>query len=116
MGLGAAYIAGFEFAIKMGYDYIFEMDADFSHNPSDLLKLKAACEKDGNDMAVGSRYVEGVNVVNKNVLDLSEKTWEIGAEVNQIRATQLNQIFNESPISVRIRMMIASWLMRSASA
>ena len=64
MGLGAAYIAGFGFAIEKGYDYIFEMDADFSHNPNDLLKLKAACEKDGNDMAVGSRYVEGVNVVN----------------------------------------------------
>ena len=62
-GLGTAYIHGFKWAIEKQYDYIFEMDADFSHNPDDLIKLKGACEA-GADMAVGSRYVNGVNVVN----------------------------------------------------
>lgn len=62
-GLGTAYIAGFEWAIERKYDYIFEMDADFSHNPDDLLKLREACSK-GADVAVGSRYIKGVNVVN----------------------------------------------------
>ncbi len=63
-GLGTAYIAGFKWALEMGYDYIFEMDADFSHNPNDLIRLYNACHKGGNDMAIGSRYVTGVNVVN----------------------------------------------------
>ncbi len=63
-GLGTAYIAGFKWGIVHGYEYIFEMDADFSHNPQDLLHLLAACETEGFDMAVGSRYVTGVNVVN----------------------------------------------------
>ena len=62
-GLGTAYIAGFKVAIEKGYEYIFEMDADFSHNPDDLIRLREACVK-GADMAVGSRYVSGVNVVN----------------------------------------------------
>lgn len=61
-GLGTAYIHGFKWAIAKRYDYIFEMDADFSHNPSDLLRLHAAC-KSGSDVAVGSRYKKGVNVV-----------------------------------------------------
>lgn len=64
LGLGTAYIAGFRRAIEMGYDYIFEMDADFSHNPNDLLALRRACADEGADVAVGSRYVTGVNVVN----------------------------------------------------
>ena len=64
MGLGTAYIAGFKWALKGQYDYIFEMDADFSHNPNDLIKLYKACKEDGFDMAIGSRYVTGVNVVN----------------------------------------------------
>ena len=64
LGLGTAYIAGFKYAIKEGYDYVFEMDADFSHNPRDLERLLQACEEDGNDVAIGSRYVKGVNVVN----------------------------------------------------
>lgn len=64
LGLGTAYIAGFKWAIEHRYDYIFEMDADFSHNPEDLLRLKAACHDNGADMAIGSRYVSGVNVVN----------------------------------------------------
>lgn len=61
-GLGTAYIHGFKWAIEREYDYIFEMDADFSHNPSDLLRLLKACEN-GADVAVGSRYKKGVNVV-----------------------------------------------------
>jgi dolichol-phosphate mannosyltransferase len=63
-GLGTAYIYGFKYALKNGYKYIFEMDADFSHNPKDLLKLYRACSQQGNDVAIGSRYVKGVNVVN----------------------------------------------------
>ena len=63
-GLGTAYIAGFKWAIEHKYDYIFEMDADFSHNPEDLLKLYDACANKGADVAIGSRYVSGVNVVN----------------------------------------------------
>ncbi|MBR5764755.1 MAG: polyprenol monophosphomannose synthase, partial [Bacteroidaceae bacterium] len=64
LGLGTAYIPGFKWAIEKGYDYIFEMDADFSHNPEDLPRLYNACAVDGNDVAIGSRYVSGVNVVN----------------------------------------------------
>ena len=63
-GLGKAYIAGFHWALERDYQYIFEMDCDFSHNPSDLIRLHAACAEDGADMAIGSRYVTGVNVVN----------------------------------------------------
>lgn len=64
LGLGTAYIRGFEWALQEGYDYVFEMDADFSHDPNDLPRLYAACHDEGNDVAVGSRYVTGVNVVN----------------------------------------------------
>lgn len=63
MGLGTAYIHGFKWALKNNYQYIFEMDADFSHNPEDLYKLYTACVN-GADVAIGSRYVKGVNVVN----------------------------------------------------
>ena len=63
-GLGTAYIAGFRWSLEHGYDYTFEMDADFSHNPDDLLKLHAACRDEGADLSIGSRYVSGVNVVN----------------------------------------------------
>ncbi len=63
-GLGTAYIAGFRYAIQQGYNYIFEMDADFSHNPEDLVRLYEACAEQGYDLAIGSRYVTGVNVVN----------------------------------------------------
>ncbi len=63
LGLGTAYIHGFRWALERSYEYIFEMDADFSHNPDDLVKLLAACEQ-GADMSIGSRYVKGVNVVN----------------------------------------------------
>ena len=64
LGLGTAYIAGFRWAIEKKYDYIFEMDADFSHNPDDLPRLYAACHDEGADLSIGSRYVSGVNVVN----------------------------------------------------
>ncbi len=63
-GLGTAYVHGFKWALKNHYDYIFEMDADFSHNPADLEKLYDACHFGGADLAIGSRYVTGVNVVN----------------------------------------------------
>ncbi|MBE6304254.1 MAG: polyprenol monophosphomannose synthase [Bacteroidales bacterium] len=64
LGLGTAYIAGFKWALKEGYEYVFEMDADFSHNPDDVPRLYKACAVDGADLSVGSRYVTGVNVVN----------------------------------------------------
>ncbi len=63
-GLGTAYIRGFKYALNQGYEYVFEMDADFSHNPLDLIELYNACEKPEVQMVVGSRYVTGVNVVN----------------------------------------------------
>lgn len=64
LGLGTAYITGFKFALAQGYSYIFEMDADFSHNPDDLTRLYRACKEGDADMSIGSRYVSGVNVVN----------------------------------------------------
>ncbi len=64
LGLGTAYITGFKWALEHGYEYIFEMDADFSHNPNDVLKLHKACSEEGADVAIGSRYISGVNVVN----------------------------------------------------
>ena len=63
-GLGTAYIHGFKWSLKHAYQYIFEMDADFSHNPKDLVRLYAACAEEGADLSIGSRYVKGVNVVN----------------------------------------------------
>jgi dolichol-phosphate mannosyltransferase len=63
-GLGTAYIAGFKYALDNGYHYICEMDADFSHNPEDLVRLQAECDEKGADVAIGSRYITGVNVVN----------------------------------------------------
>jgi dolichol-phosphate mannosyltransferase len=64
LGLGTAYIHGFKWSLEKGYDYIFEMDADFSHNPDDLVRLYQATSEEGNDVAIGSRYIKGVNVVN----------------------------------------------------
>jgi dolichol-phosphate mannosyltransferase len=63
-GLGTAYVAGFRWALDRGYGYVFEMDADFSHNPDDLPRLWAPCRDEGVDLAIGSRYITGVNVVN----------------------------------------------------
>jgi dolichol-phosphate mannosyltransferase len=64
LGLGTAYIAGFKYGLQKGYDYLLEMDADFSHDPKDLVKLYLSCAEAGNDLSVGSRYATGVNVVN----------------------------------------------------
>lgn len=64
LGLGTAYIAGFKWALERDYGFIYEMDADFSHDPRDLIRLYKACHDDGADMAIGSRYISGVNVVN----------------------------------------------------
>lgn len=64
LGLGTAYIHGFKWALKRKYEYIFEMDADFSHNPDDLIRLYNKCAIDGADLSIGSRYINGVNVVN----------------------------------------------------
>jgi dolichol-phosphate mannosyltransferase len=64
LGLGTAYIHGFKYALARGFEYIFEMDADFSHNPDDLVRLYNACAVGGADLAIGSRYIKGVNVVN----------------------------------------------------
>ena len=63
-GLGTSYIAGFKWALEKQYEYIFEMDCDFSHNPEDLIKLYHACKNEGADMSIGSRYKTGINVVN----------------------------------------------------
>ncbi|MFL1012501.1 polyprenol monophosphomannose synthase [Flavisericum labens] len=63
-GLGTAYIHGFKWSLERAYHYIFEMDADFSHNPNDIMRLYEACQTEGADMAIGSRYIRGVNVVN----------------------------------------------------
>ena len=64
LGLGTAYITGFKWSVENGYDYIFEMDADFSHNPNDLPRLYEACAKNGADLAIGSRYCYGISVIN----------------------------------------------------
>ena len=64
LGLGTAYLTGFKWAVERKYDYIFEMDADFSHNPLDVPRLYEACSKDGADLAIGSRYCDGISVIN----------------------------------------------------
>ena len=64
LGLGTAYITGFKWALEKDYNFIYEMDADFSHDPNDLIRLYKACNEDGADLAIGSRYISGVNVVN----------------------------------------------------
>ena len=63
LGLGTAYLTGFRWALEQGYDYVFEMDADFSHNPQDLLRLYEACSQKGAQLAIGSRYCNGVSVI-----------------------------------------------------
>ena len=78
LGLGTAYICGFKWALEHNYEYVFEMDADFSHNPLDLPKLYAACHDEGYDVSIGSRYITGVNVVN----------WPIGRVLMSYYASQ----------------------------
>ena len=86
LGLGTAYITGFKWGVEKGYDYICEMDADFSHNPEDLIKLHEACEK-GTDIAIGSRYVKGVNVIN----------WPIGRVLMSLFASYYVRIITGMP-------------------
>ena len=89
MGLGTAYIEGFKYALEKGYDFIFEMDADFSHNPSDLAKLHHACHDEGYDLAIGSRYASGVNVVN----------WPMGRVLMSYFASIYVRVVTGMPIS-----------------
>ena len=88
-GLGTAYIAGFKWALSQGYEFIFEMDADFSHNPNDLMKLYEACADGGADVAIGSRYVSGVNVVN----------WPMGRVPMSFYASRYVRIVTGMPIN-----------------
>ncbi|MCB2377568.1 polyprenol monophosphomannose synthase [Hymenobacter sp. BT635] len=83
LGLGTAYIHGFRWALQRNYQYVFEMDADFSHNPDDLLRLYDACAVEGYDMAIGSRYIQGVNVVNWP-MDRVLMSWFASAYVRMI--------------------------------
>ena len=87
-GLGTAYIAGFQYAIKKNYDYILEMDADFSHDPKDLVRLYNACYRDGADLSIGSRYATGVNVVN----------WPIGRVLISYFASSYVRTITSMPI------------------
>ncbi|MBB3701447.1 glycosyltransferase [Flammeovirga yaeyamensis] len=88
-GLGTAYIHGFKWAMERDYQYVYEMDADFSHNPNDLPKLYKACKEEGNDMAVGSRYKSGVNVVN----------WPMGRVLMSYFASKYVQFITGLPIN-----------------
>ena len=88
LGLGTAYIRGFKWAIEHKYDFIFEMDADFSHNPNDLPRLYEACAIQGGDVAIGSRYVSGVNVVN----------WPMGRVLMSYFASKYVRIVTGLPI------------------
>lgn len=87
-GLGTAYIAGFQYAIERNYEYILEMDADFSHDPRDLVRLYNACYKDGADLSIGSRYATGVNVVN----------WPIGRVLISYFASAYVRLITSMPI------------------
>jgi dolichol-phosphate mannosyltransferase len=82
LGLGTAYITGFKWSVENGYDYIFEMDADFSHNPNDLPRLYEACAKNGADLAIGSRYCNGISVIN----------WPIGRVIMSYYASKYVQL------------------------
>lgn len=87
-GLGTAYITGFKWALEAGYEYIFEMDADFSHNPDDVPRLYDACAKEGYDLSVGSRYVTGVNVVN----------WPMGRVLMSYFASKYVRLITRLPV------------------
>ena len=88
LGLGTAYSCGFKWALEHGYDFVFEMDADFSHNPDDLPRLYHACADEGFDVAVGSRYVSGVNVVN----------WPMGRVLMSYYASRYVQFVTGIPV------------------
>lgn len=89
LGLGTAYITGFKFALEHDYAYVFEMDADFSHNPEDLIRLYETCALEGYDMAVGSRYVSGVNVIN----------WPMGRVMMSYFASYYVRVITGMPIA-----------------
>lgn len=89
LGLGTAYIHGFNWGLKRNYSYFFEMDCDFSHNPDDLIRLYNTCEEEGNDLAIGSRYVGGlVNVIN----------WPIGRVMMSYFASRYVKIVTGLPV------------------
>nr|MCR4565573.1 glycosyltransferase [Bacteroidales bacterium] len=89
LGLGTAYLQGFAWALEREYDFVFEMDADFSHNPEDLARLKAACENGGTaDLAVGSRYCNGISVIN----------WPIG----RVLISYFASVFVRKVLNVRV--------------
>ncbi len=88
LGLGTAYLMGFKWALEHGYEYIFEMDADFSHNPDDLPRLYHACAVEGADLSIGSRYISGVNVVN----------WPIGRILMSYFASVYVRIITGMPV------------------
>jgi dolichol-phosphate mannosyltransferase len=88
-GLGTAYIAGFHYALEKGYEFILEMDADFSHDPKDLIRLRQACSEMGADMSIGSRYATGVNVVN----------WPMGRVMLSFFASHYVRLITSMPIS-----------------
>ena len=88
LGLGTAYIFGFKWALKNNYDYIFEMDADFSHDPDDLIRLYKACHEEKGDVAIGSRYIKGVNIVN----------WPMGRLLMSFFASKYVKIITGMPI------------------
>ena len=88
LGLGTAYIAGFKWALERHYNYIFEMDCDFSHNPDDLVHLYNACTKEDADLAIGSRYITGVNVVN----------WPMGRVIMSYYASAYVRIVTGMPV------------------
>jgi dolichol-phosphate mannosyltransferase len=88
LGLGTAYITGFKFAIERGYDFILEMDADFSHDPKDLVNLYLSCSEYGSDVSIGSRYATGVNVVN----------WPIGRVLLSYFASSYVRLITSIPI------------------
>lgn len=89
LGLGTAYITGFKWTLQREYEYVFEMDADFSHNPDDLLRLREACVSGGGDVAIGSRYISGVNVVN----------WPIGRVIMSYFASKYVQFITGMKIA-----------------
>lgn len=88
LGLGTAYIAGFKWALERHYNYICEMDCDFSHNPDDLVLLNKACKEEGADLAIGSRYITGVNVVN----------WPMGRVIMSYYASAYVRLVTRMPI------------------
>jgi dolichol-phosphate mannosyltransferase len=94
LGLGTAYIAGFKWALEQGYDYICEMDADFSHNPDDLVRLVDTC-KNGADLAIGSRYVSGINVIN----------WPM----NRVLTSYYGSVYVRKVLNIKIRDVTAGF-------